>query len=491
MKDDTNSYFLPTEPHISSSSDVELSLEQWTQLRQDTTEKTVNSIHPTPEPEELLDWRSQLSPFYQGLYWGVIFMSTVVFSAISGASLTRIKPVHNTITSLIQEKNPQDLLLVSQSTQSPAASSLTRPVNLLIMGINSLESSEKRTKNTFVDDSQTILLLKFQPQENVVSITFIPQDSQVEIPGLGFGTIKEANNYGGINMVSQAISETLVDVEIDRYITATPETLFEFINLLGGVEVFVPDSSDSKSFQPNNLVTGWQTLNSKQVKEFVHHSGSSDDNIHTIQQHQILIEAIRKRLHNPTFIANLPKTVQTLQQYLDTDLTLAEMKALINFLHQRERDEVTINLFPGYNYKSRLAQDSFIVSNLPENPPTRKNSSAYSSHSWQNIPIALQNTTQNPQLSLRVLEYLISKGFDNVYLSKHLPLKLDQTKIMLQSKDLTTANYLQQILGIGKLEFYSTRSIDPELTILIGEDAKFIFLEDDFLRGCLKSNKSC
>ena len=456
---------------IESSTDRELSLKQ------------ENKSHSCdPKLEELLDTGLLLSPFVRGLCWGGIFALTSVVSATLGASLTHFPPVSKTITNLLVEYNSQNSSVSSTSTQSTAIPRLTRSVNLLIVGSNSLDNSQSGINSNSLKNSTGVLLFRFQPQDNFVSITFIPPDSQVEIPGLGFGTIQEAHSHGGIEMVSQVVSKSLDDVEIDRYIKASPTTLLKLIDLLGGVEVFVSqDSLDNQGKQLIDSASGWQTLDSEQVVEFMFQD-SQDNKIDRIQQQQILIEAIRQRLHNPSFAANLTQTVQTLQNYLDTDLTLSEMESLLGFLHQLERDEVTVNLLPNYNRQPKSTQDNFIISSTESDRTSSHKNSSYSGYSWHNLPIVIQNTTNNPELSLKVLEYLIGRGFYNVYLNKHSPLQLSQTEIIAQSKDSIAANYLQQVLSIGKLETSTVNNSDSELTIRLGEDAKFIFLDDGFVK---------
>ena len=450
-----------------SSAEQELSLEQWNKSR-----------YFNAKVEELIDTGFLLSSFGRGLCWGGIFALTSVVSATLGASLTHFKPVTETITNLFVEPNLFNSFLSSNPTPSTAIPRLTRPVNLLIVGIKPTDSTKPGINST--SKSTAVFLLSFQPQNNFVSITSIPPDSQVEIPQMGFGTIQAAYSHGGIEMVSQVISQTLNGVEIDRYIKATPTTLLKLIDLLAGIEVFVTANKNNPERQTINLSSGWQTLDGQQIEEFMLQE-HKNNKIDQIQQQQILIEAIRQRLHHPSFAANLTKTVQTLQNYLDTDFTLSEMESLFNFLHEVERDEIAINLIPKSHLQPKSTPDSFIISTKESDRTTSNKHFSYSGYSWRNIPIAIQNTTNNPELSLQVLEYLIGRGFYNVYLNQHSPLQLSQTEIVAQPKDLIAANYLQQVLSIGELELSSVNN-DSELTIRLGEDAKFIFLDEGFIK---------
>ena len=81
---------------------------------------------------------------------------------------------------------------------------------------------------------------------------------------------------------------------------------------------------------------------------------------------------------------------------------------------------------------------------------------------------------------MKVLAFLARYDFQNVSLTNHLPLKLEQTKLVTQN-DIQAVSYLQQILGMGKLEL-ATSDPGGELTIRIGEDAESLTIEDSFVR---------
>ena len=132
---------------IESSSDREFSLEQGKKAGYSTT-----------KVEELLDTVFSLSPFCHGLCWGGIFTLTSVVSAAMGASLTHFHPVSETIVNLLSEHKFQHSFTPSTPTESVPIPSLTRSVNLLIVGINPIDNLEARNTSTLVGDSETILL---------------------------------------------------------------------------------------------------------------------------------------------------------------------------------------------------------------------------------------------------------------------------------------------------------------------------------------------
>jgi polyisoprenyl-teichoic acid--peptidoglycan teichoic acid transferase len=85
----------------------------------------------------------------------------------------------------------------------------------------------------------------------------------------------------------------------------------------------------------------------------------------------------------------------------------------------------------------------------------------------------VQNTTDNPELGRQVVAYLRHRNFRNVYLVPHIPLELEETKIVVGDRQLETAKHLKNILGFGNFEPESAWS-PQELVLQLGEDALYL-----------------
>lgn len=92
------------------------------------------------------------------------------------------------------------------------------------------------------------------------------------------------------------------------------------------------------------------------------------------------------------------------------------------------------------------------------------------SSSPDRVRIAIQNATDDPQVSRRVAQYLAQKNFHNVYIVKDWSDRQRQTQIIVQQGDLQAASTLKKALGVGKVEASSTGELESDLTIRVGED---------------------
>ncbi|MEO0869180.1 MAG: LCP family protein, partial [Cyanobacteria bacterium J06642_11] len=120
--------------------------------------------------------------------------------------------------------NQDEPIATANSLQLP---SLTRPVNILLLGVKTTssdlhdydaiyEDGYDALVNSFEGLSDTMLLLRFDPREESVSVLSIPRDTRTNVDGL-VTKINDANRQGGPALSAEAVSELMGGVPIDRY----------------------------------------------------------------------------------------------------------------------------------------------------------------------------------------------------------------------------------------------------------------------------------
>jgi hypothetical protein len=88
------------------------------------------------------------------------------------------------------------------------------------------------------------------------------------------------------------------------------------------------------------------------------------------------------------------------------------------------------------------------------------------------LKIAIQNASNQPQLTEKVINYLKQKGFTSVYAVPDWPDTQRQTQIIVQKGKRELGIGLQQIVGLGQIEVSATGDLESDLTIRIGKDWK-------------------
>lgn len=324
--------------------------------------------------------------------------------------------------------------------------------NILLIEVEPNADDLLNFSDAVVGKSKTILVLRFEPEKGLAQVINIPPDSRVKIPGYGWGTIADAHIHGGTTLVSTMVNQLIDDVTIDHYLRATPET-FEQLTATG--KLTFPDC-DSRIRDCNNKME-------------------------QVARQQTAFKSIRQRLNIVSYLANFKTTVTKVEPNLDTNISVAEIMSLAHFVKELEPDSITVDLLPGYIPGKAIAVDNRLHSrNLKQqslapgevtSPTINRQLNKY--QHFQKSPIAVQNTTDSPELGRQVVAYLRRQNFQDVYLVEHIPLKLNKTKIVIDQSQLETANYLKNVLGFGSLQSQSSPS-QKELTIQIGKDAHYL-----------------
>jgi LCP family protein required for cell wall assembly len=357
-----------------------------------------------------------------------------------------------------------------------------RPVNILLMGVDLSADDKQNKRNIFDGNSDTMLLLRVDPVADTVSLLSIPRDTQVELSGEGTRKINAANAEGGAALAAQTVSATLNGVQIDRYVRVSTEAFRELVDLLGGVEVYVPKRmqyEDKTQKLKIDLSPGLQTLSGAQAEQFARFRHDDLGDIGRVQRQQALLKALRKKLTSPTVIPRIPILLQTMQKYIDTNLSMEEMLALVSAGRKLADGGVKMVMLPGRfsgpdeyvaSYwimdpvgRDRVMQQYFDVApvdftGISEEPAA------------SSLKIAIQNASGNPDAPYQLREALAKLGFSNVYISSELIEPQAQTEVIPQRGDLAAAENLQKALGLGNVQADSTGDLESDITIQVGQD---------------------
>ncbi|HBK98122.1 MAG TPA: LytR family transcriptional regulator [Microcoleaceae bacterium UBA10368] len=423
--------------------------------------------------------KPKLALYMLGLF--LLFLTAAIAAALGA------------ITALLSPVEPQIITRVLDATwlpeSKPARSGyrLSRPVNILIMGVDRVPQVAANSSKSFDGRSDTILLLHLDPRDKSISLLSVPRDTKVKIPGVAFSKIGEANARGGSALAARSISSMLNNVTIDRYVRISTDAFRELVDLLGQVEVFVPRAmsyTDSAQKLRINLVQGWQTLNGEQAEQFARFRNDGLGDVGRIGRQQSLIQAIRNRLVSPSVVVRLPEIIRLMQKYVDTNLKFEEILTLANFGLQLEPDNFKMVMLPGrssseeddlrsYWIVDAIGRDRIMTQYFKQGvldfAPGRFGNPSQSVLPSQ-LKIAVQNASSNPQTAKTIASFLRKKGFYNVYVVQDWPDSQRQSQIIVQQGDLEAAKSLQKVLGDGKIEAASTGEIASDLTIRIGED---------------------
>lgn len=408
------------------------------------------------------------------LLWSFTFILVTMVSATLGATLALVAPLYGGANAEHHERSLADWF------RDGLQYGITSPTNLLVMGIDEVPGASPGSKAIFASRSDTMLLVRVDPDQRDINILSIPRDTQVDIPGMGVTKINHANWKGGAELASEVVSQTLNGASVDRYVRISTGAFRELVDLLGGVEVYVPQPmkyEDQTQKLKIDLRPGLQTLNGDQAEQFARFRNDQYGDIGRAQRQQALLKALRQRLTNPLVLTRLPKIFSVMQKYVDTNLSLAEMVSMVQLGLQIKPDELKMVLLPGRFSGPDEFEASYwimdpdgmqrVMQNYFQTGTTASNLDA---PALQNLKIAIQNASSQPEATRWMASYLENQGISNIYIDSNWPDTQRQTQVIVQRGDLEAAKTLQATLGTGHVEADSTGSLESDLTIRIGED---------------------
>jgi polyisoprenyl-teichoic acid--peptidoglycan teichoic acid transferase len=422
---------------------------------------------------------SGLSTALRWIRWSAIFAGVVTLSAGVGATFALLMPFQTSSTQSGQQKAAPMGDFFSSGFQY----GVSRPVNILVMGIDQGIDAPDAQKSTdkLGSRSDTMLLVRLNPDTHKTSILTIPRDTQVEIPGLGVDKINAANWKGGAELASQVVSQTLNGAPVDRYVRISTSAFREIVDVVGGVEVYVPKRMyyiDQTQKLNIDLQPGLQTLNGIQAEGFVRFRKDDLGDIGRTQRQQMLLKSLQKKFENPLMIARLPQIFSVLQKHIDSNLSFGEMLALVQFGIQIKPSELQMVLLPGrfsmpdefelsYWLMDRTGTDQVLKSYFQVETPIERE--AVAPAEIKNVKISVQNASGDPDAVNRMVDRLQQLGFSNLVLaSEDWSEPLENTQIVPQWGNIEAAQNVESLLNGSEVTADSTGDLQADLTIRVG-----------------------
>lgn len=374
----------------------------------------------------------------------------------------------------------------SRNLQLPG---LTRPVNILVLGAKVLTSdlddlpASKRNLgyhalvNSFDGLTDTMLLLRFDPETRKVALLSIPRDTRVEVPGYGINKVNAANALGGPALSARTVSELLDGVGIDRYVTINVQGVQALVDALGGVTVHVPKDmkyQDDSQHLYVNLKAGKQHLNGDQALQLLRFRNDELGDIGRVQRQQMVMRALSEQALNPTTVARLPKILSVIKSYIDTNLTVEELVALVGFATEVDRSQMQMLIVPGdygdigtYGTSYWLPQANRISAIMAKH----FNVGSYFTEavSVSDVRIAIQDTTRQSSSEM-IVPQLEQAGYTNLIVADPYGEILSTTRIIAQQGDQKSAESVRQVLGFGEVLVEGTGDLTSDITIQLGRD---------------------
>jgi polyisoprenyl-teichoic acid--peptidoglycan teichoic acid transferase len=431
-------------------------------------------------------------PLWVWLGWGsvaTVSAAAVAFVAVSLTSAPLQQKVLSAADAAFFDQNGKDAFSRSL-LQVPEVS---KPVNILLLGIktnlsdvkNSDGASRKKTGyDAEVDSldglSDTIMLLRFDPQTKRTIVLGIPRDTKIERTGFGNEKINAVDQQSGPAAAAKEVSKVLGGVAIDRYIRVNNLGVAKLVDELGGVTVTVPKDikyqDDSQHFYVN-LKAGKQHLDGLKLLGLLRYRHDTNGDIGRMQRQQMVFRALLEQSLNPMTMARMPQLFSVIQSHVDTNLTVEEFLALGGFSMQNGKSKMQMLMMPGdYNGDGKHGTSYW----LPNEKGIQNMMARYFDRGTieleqpkvENLRINIEDTSHFPDATARLIKRLNKAGYQNVHLDAAPKIKEDLTtsQFIAQKGNPEVAEGLAQLLGFGEVKVENSGNLYSDVTIKLGRD---------------------
>jgi LCP family protein required for cell wall assembly len=357
--------------------------------------------------------------------------------------------------------------------------------------------------------TDTIMILTVDPVTKTAGMLSIPRDMWVNIPGAGYGRINTAWAIGenaklpggGPQLAMQTVSQ-FIGVPIHYYVQVDFGTFVSFINLIGGIDVYVeermvldPEGEGTDHFvlKPGDYrhLTGKRALAYARCR---HESqGCSGGDVGRAKRQQQVILAIRdKVLEGETWtslISQAPQLYAEFSSGVHTNLPLEDairLSVLAKDIHMENirqgvidttmaiPTDTTINGVPANVLRPvpdliRILRDEIFIPGGPLSPLAQGD--AVTLMQSDEVKIRIINNTYAADLEQRTASFLNAQGMQVVEFGAPTG-TASRTKVILYTSKLYGLRYLKELFGLEspQIVIQPDPASTVDIEVRLGED---------------------
>jgi LCP family protein required for cell wall assembly len=206
-------------------------------------------------------------------------------------------------------------------TTAPEMLENTDQINILLLGGDS--------RNSEIQSSDSIIIVSIDPATKKVKLLSILRDTYVKIPGYGEDRISKAITMGGSSLAMRTIEEW-AGIPIQYYVYMNLPGFINLIDLIGGIDIEVEKDmnyvdSNEDSMYEIHLKKGYQHLDGIKALQYVRFRHDALSDFARTERQRKFVKAIVKELLTTTTVMELPKLIEAIEPFIETNLNVDDM----------------------------------------------------------------------------------------------------------------------------------------------------------------------
>jgi LCP family protein required for cell wall assembly len=288
-------------------------------------------------------------------WWRFLLAAVVIVVACGSATAVSALLYVNSIADALSHNN----VLQNKVQKFLAHTNGGEPENILIIG-----SDKRASEPEDPGRSDTTILLRLDPDKNVISLMSIPRDLKTEIPGYGTNKFNAAYTFGGPKLTLQVVKE-LTGLPINHVVNVDYLGFVRAVDAIGCVYVDIDRRyyhsnaglPASEQYSEINIQPGYQKLCGKKALQYVRYRHTDTDLVRAGRQQDFLSDA-RQRVPIADLVLDKHQLIDIFTEYTTSDISDAEtmLQVLKLFVASRNSTINEVNfpaeLGPSYVYSS-------------------------------------------------------------------------------------------------------------------------------------------
>jgi len=371
----------------------------------------------------------------------------------------------------------------------------TQRVNILLLGVD-LRCDEEEGAPTHSD---TIIVATIDPLSQSAALLSLPRDLWVEVPNYGANRINQAYFFGqayeypgGGPQLALETVEAFLGVPIDYYVAVDFQAVIDFVDLMGGVVVEVPERIEDLTYpdscygyDPFTIDPGQQRLDGATALKYARTRATFGGDGDRAGRQQQVINAVREQateLDNlPQLLLRAPQLWQSYQEHVTTNLSFDEALQLANFVRTMPRENIR-NVVLDYSYvyndttfdgqqvlvpvreKVRTLRDEIFAAPVVPTPVLEALPTAIT---VEEARVAVFNGTPTFGLAADTQTYLLSRDVNVTVIGNADSATYSATQIIDYGSHPGTVQYLVQLLNVPPLNVSTGANPEGDFDVLV------------------------
>lgn len=244
------------------------------------------------------------------------------------------------------------LLLVRGGTYTSEENEVPKTANILVLGKDDASSL-----------ADVIILANVNSADKKLTLLQIPRDTYVNF-GDDCKKINGASKHIGDEALCKKLGESM-GLDVEGYVAFDTDFVRELVDLLGGVELYVPMDMDYDDPYQNlsiHLKKGKQILSGSEAVGFVRYrKGYLRADIGRIDAQKIFVSAFAKKLIEKTEAKDLLPLSKMAIRYIKTNLPISKLVSLGRYMRQTLPENISFATMPGEEVRSEKSGAWFYI----------------------------------------------------------------------------------------------------------------------------------